>query len=128
MLGQIEATLERFRIHFDSWGLQSELEQRLSDYLPRLDTYEKDGAVWARSSAYGDEDDRVLIRSEGGAPTYRAADVVYLADKLDRGFSTGRCTSSAPITTAPATGTRPSHGCSATTPTASRCCSTSSST
>ena len=66
--------------------MQSELEQRLPEFLPRLDTYEKDGAVWARSSAYGDEDDRVLIRSEGGAPTYRAADVVYLADKLDRGL------------------------------------------
>ena len=64
MLRRIEQTLERFRIHFDSWGLQSELEKRLSDYLPRLDTYEKDGAVWARSSAHGDEDDRVLIRSE----------------------------------------------------------------
>jgi arginyl-tRNA synthetase len=85
MLTQIEHTLERFRIHFDSWAKQSELEQRLSEFLPRLDTYEKDGAVWARSSAYGDEDDRVLIRSETGAPTYRAADVVYLADKLDRG-------------------------------------------
>ena len=68
------------------WAKQSELERRLAEYLPRLDTYEKDGAVWARSSAYGDEDDRVLIRSETGAPTYRAADVVYLADKLDRGF------------------------------------------
>ena len=86
MLTQIEKTLERFRIHFDSWAKQSELEQRLPEFLPRLDTYEKDGAVWARSSAYGDDDDRVLIRSEGGAPTYRAADVVYLADKLDRGF------------------------------------------
>ena len=75
-----------FRIHFDSWAKQSELEQRLPEFLPRLDTYEKDGAVWARSSAYGDEDDRVLIRSEGGTPTYRAADVVYLADKLDRGL------------------------------------------
>jgi arginyl-tRNA synthetase len=85
MLTQIEHTLERFRIHFDSWAKQSELEQRLAEYLPRLDTYEKDGAVWARSSAYGDEDDRVLIRSETGTPTYRAADVVYLADKLDRG-------------------------------------------
>ena len=85
MLTQIEQTLERFRIHFDSWAKQSELEQRLSEFLPRLDTYEKDGAVWARSSAYGDEDDRVLIRSEAGMPTYRAADVVYLADKLDRG-------------------------------------------
>jgi arginyl-tRNA synthetase len=86
MLHRIEASLERFRIHFDSWAKQSELEQRLPEYLPRLDTYEKDGALWARSSAYGDEEDRVLIRSDGGSPTYRAADVVYLADKLDRGF------------------------------------------
>jgi arginyl-tRNA synthetase len=88
MLAQIEASLERFRIHFDSWALQSALEQRIGEFLPRLDTFEKDGAVWARSSAYGDDDDRVLIRSaeRGGTPTYRAADVVYLADKLDRGF------------------------------------------
>jgi arginyl-tRNA synthetase len=86
MLTQIEKTLERFRIHFDSWAKQSELEQRLPEFLPRLDTYEKDGAVWARSSAYGDDDDRVLLRSETGTPTYRAADVVYLADKLDRGL------------------------------------------
>jgi arginyl-tRNA synthetase len=42
--------------------------------------------LWARSSAYGDDEDRVLIRSEGGAPTYRAADVAYLVDKLDRGI------------------------------------------
>jgi len=86
MLERIEATLERFRIHFDGWARQSELELRLPEFLPRLDTYERDGAVWARSSAYGDEDDRVLIRSESGTPTYRAADVVYLADKLDRHF------------------------------------------
>ena len=90
MLASIEATLERFRVHIDTWALQSTLEQRLPDYLPRLDTYEKDGALWARSSAYGDEQDWVLIRSpdKGGTPTYRAADVVYLADKLDRGFDT----------------------------------------
>jgi arginyl-tRNA synthetase len=88
MLERIEATLERFRIHFDSWVLQSELEQRLPELLPRLDTYEREGALWARSSAYGDDDDRVLIRSpeQGGTPTYRAADVVYLVDKLERGF------------------------------------------
>jgi arginyl-tRNA synthetase len=86
MLHTIEASLERFRIHFDSWVRQSELEQRLPEFLPRLDTYEQDGALWARSSAYGDEEDHVLIRSDGGTPTYRAADVVYLADKLDRGF------------------------------------------
>jgi arginyl-tRNA synthetase len=88
MLERIEATLERFRIHFDSWARQSELEQRLPELLPRVDTYEKDGALWARSSAYGDDDDRVLIRSpgQGGRPTYRAADVVYLHDKLSRGI------------------------------------------
>jgi arginyl-tRNA synthetase len=88
MLERIEATLERFRIHFDSFARQSELERRFGEFLRRLDTYEKDGAVWARSSAYGDDDDWVLLRSEeqGGLPTYRAADVVYLADKLDRGY------------------------------------------
>jgi arginyl-tRNA synthetase len=88
MLASIEQTMERFRIHFDSWALQSELELRLADLLPKLDTYEKDGALWAHSSAYGDERDWVLIRSadKGGTPTYRAADVAYLVDKLERGF------------------------------------------
>jgi len=85
MLAQMEATLERFRIHFDSWARQSELEQRLPELLPRVDTYEKDDAVWARSSEYGDEQDRVVIRSNG-LPTYRAVDIVYLDDKLSRGF------------------------------------------
>ncbi|HET7127563.1 MAG TPA: arginine--tRNA ligase [Gaiellaceae bacterium] len=88
MLASIERTLERFRIHYDGWALQSELERRLPEFLPRLDTYEEDGALWARSSAYGDEQDWVIIRSaeKGGTPTYRAADIVYLTDKLDRGF------------------------------------------
>jgi len=86
MLKEIEGTLERFRIHFDSFRRQSELEQRLPELLPKLDTYEKDGALWARSSAYGDDEDRVLLRSGDRSPTYRAADVAYLVDKLDRGF------------------------------------------
>jgi len=86
MLEQIEATLERFRIHFDSWRQQSVLEHRLPELLPRLDAYEQDGALWARSSAYGDDEDRVLLRSGDRTPTYRAADVAYLVDKLDRGF------------------------------------------
>jgi len=87
-LAGIERSLERFRVRFDTWALQSELERRLPELLPRLDTYRRDGALWARSSAYGDSDDRVLIRSpeQGGLPTYRAADVAYLVDKLDRGF------------------------------------------
>jgi arginyl-tRNA synthetase len=86
MLHRIEDSLERFRIHFDSWERQSVVEERLPELLPRLDTYEKDGALWARSSAYGDEEDRVLLRSEDRSPTYRAADVPYLVDKLERGF------------------------------------------
>jgi arginyl-tRNA synthetase len=86
MLKEIETSLERFRIHFDSWRLQSELEHRLPELLPRLDTYEKEGALWARSSAYGDDEDRVLLRSGDRSPTYRAADVAYLVDKLERGF------------------------------------------
>ena len=88
VLRQIERTLERFRIHFDSWALQSELQRTLPALLARLDTYEKDGAVWVRSSAYGDDKDRVLIRSRdrGGEPTYVAADIAYLHDKLQRGF------------------------------------------
>jgi arginyl-tRNA synthetase len=85
VLAQIEATLERFRIHFDSWALQSELETNVPELLKRIDTYEHEGAVWARSSEYGDEQDRVVIRSNG-TPTYRAADIAYLEDKLSRGF------------------------------------------
>jgi arginyl-tRNA synthetase len=85
MLRLIEASLERFRIHFDSWARQSELEKRLPRLLPRLDTYEAEGALWARSSEYGDDEDRVLLRSGDRSPTYRAADVAYLVDKLDRG-------------------------------------------
>jgi arginyl-tRNA synthetase len=88
MLHSIEATLERFRIHFDTFKLQSALEQELPALLDGLPTYESDGAVWIRSTDAGDERDRVLIRSEerGGAPTYEAADIAYLRDKLERGF------------------------------------------
>jgi arginyl-tRNA synthetase len=88
MLARIEDSLERFRIHFDGWALQSELEQRIHELLPRLPAYEQDGATWVRSSEYGDEKDQVIIRSpdKGGLPTYRAADIAYLVDKLERGF------------------------------------------
>jgi arginyl-tRNA synthetase len=88
MLERIEASLERFRIHFDSWALQSALEQRIHELLPRLPTYERDGAIWVRSSEHGDDKDQVIIRSaaKGGQPTYRAADIAYLEDKLERGF------------------------------------------
>ncbi len=88
MLKRIEATLERFRIHFDSWAKQSVLELELEPLLAVLPTYEHDGALFVRSTDFGDEKDRVLIRSaeKGGLPTYEAADIAYLRNKLDRGF------------------------------------------
>jgi arginyl-tRNA synthetase len=88
MVEQIEATLERFRVHFDSWAKQSELERLLPALLEQLPTYEQDGAIFVRSSEFGDEKDRVLLRSaeRGGLPTYEAADIAYLRDKLERGF------------------------------------------
>jgi arginyl-tRNA synthetase len=87
-LERIEATLERFRVHFDSWARQSELERHLPELLKQVPTYRSEGAVWVRSSEFGDEKDRVLLRSEerGGLPTYEAADIAYLRDKLERGF------------------------------------------
>jgi arginyl-tRNA synthetase len=86
MREQIEESLERFRIHFDSWANQSEVEQRIPELLPRLDTYEAEGTLWARTTAYGDDKDRPLIRSSDGSFLYYAADVAYVQDKFDRGF------------------------------------------
>jgi arginyl-tRNA synthetase len=88
MLAQIERTLERFRVHFDSWALQSEFERHLPELLGQVPTYEQDSALWVRSSEFGDEKDRVLVRSpeRGGTPTYEAADIAYLRDKVGRGF------------------------------------------
>lgn len=88
MLERIEATLERFRVAIDSWERQSVLEREIPAMLEQLDTYEADGAIWIRSTLFGDEKDRVLVRSEarGGLPTYEAADAVYMRRKFERGF------------------------------------------
>jgi arginyl-tRNA synthetase len=86
MRRQIEATLERFRIHFDSWALQSEMEKHVPELLGRLDTYESEGTLWARTTAHGDDKDRPLQRSGDGSFLYFAADVAYVLDKFERGF------------------------------------------
>jgi arginyl-tRNA synthetase len=88
MLERIEATMRHFRIGFDSWAKQSTLEHALPAILAELPTYEQDGALFVRSTEFGDEKDRVLIRSaeRGGLPTYEAADIAYLKDKFERGF------------------------------------------
>jgi arginyl-tRNA synthetase len=85
MLEQIERTLERFRIHFDTWERQTAVEAEIPEAIALLDTFEEDGALWARTSAHGDDKDRVLVRS-GGEPTYFAADAAYIRRKYARGF------------------------------------------
>jgi arginyl-tRNA synthetase len=85
MLEQIEASLERFRVHFDTFERQSVVEAEIPDALRAIETYESEGALWARTSAHGDDRDRVVIRSDG-TPTYFAADAAYIRRKFARGF------------------------------------------
>ncbi len=86
MLDEIRRELEAFRIRFDSWVLQREIERGIPDVLPRLDTYEADGTVWARTSEHGDDKDRPLVRSEDGSYLYFASDIAYVRQKFERGF------------------------------------------
>jgi arginyl-tRNA synthetase len=87
MRASIESSLERFRIHFDTWRRQSVIEEHVPEVLASIETYEQDGAVWAPTTRFGDDKDRVVIRSDG-TYTYYAADIAYVRDKLDRGFDT----------------------------------------
>ena len=86
MLGEIRREVAEFRIAIDSWRHQGEIEQEVAGVLPKLDSYEAAGTTWARTSEYGDDKDRPLIRSEDGSYLYFAADVAYVRDKLERGF------------------------------------------
>jgi arginyl-tRNA synthetase len=89
----IEASLDRLGCHFDVWRSESTLHNdgwvtRAVDRLRAAgDVYEEDGAVVFRSTKYGDDKDRVILRSNGGAPTYFAADIGYLVEKLSRGYN-----------------------------------------
>jgi arginyl-tRNA synthetase len=93
LMERIRATLERFRVHFDSWFLEAKLYEgdpspwdRARERLgAERRSYRHEGALWLRTTALGDDKDRVLVRSTGD-PTYFAADVAYHWDKLDRGF------------------------------------------
>jgi arginyl-tRNA synthetase len=86
MLEEIKREVADFRIPIDTWRRQAEIEQKVPEVLPKLDTYEADGTLWARTSAYGDDKDRPLVRSADGSYLYFAADVAYVQDKLERGF------------------------------------------
>jgi arginyl-tRNA synthetase len=85
MLDRIEAALERFRIHVDAFERQSVVEAEIPGALAAIETFEDEGAVWARTSAHGDDRDRVVVRSDG-TPTYFAADAAYIRRKFARGF------------------------------------------
>ena len=85
MMRRIEETLARFRVHFDSWTRETEVEAEIPEAVALLDTFEDDGAVWARTSVHGDDKDRVLVRSDG-EPTYFAKDAAYMRRKYAGGF------------------------------------------
>jgi len=91
ILADINNDLEQFGVHYDAWFSERSLVEsgkvdaviallRKSDHL-----YEQNGALWFRSSAFGDEKDRVIVR-ENGQATYFASDIAYHKDKFDRGY------------------------------------------
>ncbi len=91
IMQDIHQTMERLGIHFDVWFSQHSLEtsgalQEAIELLRRKGyLYEQDGATWMRTTDFGDDKDRVLIKSSG-EPTYIAPDVAYIKNKFERGF------------------------------------------
>ena len=91
MRERIAATLDRFGVHFDVWFSERTLhdggaiEATVAELRERGHAYDRDGAVWLRTTDAGDDKDRVLVRA-GGEPTYFAADLAYHRDKIGRGW------------------------------------------
>jgi arginyl-tRNA synthetase len=91
ILELIKDDFEKLGITFDNWYSESSLhrEGKVDSTIARLqtsaDAYEEDGAWWLRSSKYGDEKDRVLIK-RGGEKTYLAPDIAYHETKFQRGY------------------------------------------
>ena len=91
ILAEIEADLAEFGVRFDSWYSETSLDDRglIDDAIDALDQcgqlFDESGARWFKSSAFGDEKDRVVVR-ENGAKTYFASDIAYHLDKFSRGF------------------------------------------
>jgi len=87
----IEQSLARLGVRFDVWTTEASLHEGgwVDRAIERLrqggHVYEQDGAIWFRSTAFGDDKDRVIIRSNG-EPTYFAADIGYVTEKFSRGF------------------------------------------
>ena len=88
MIERIKATLERFGVRFDTWFSERTLHDGAIERafeLVSAHSYRSEGALWLRTSSFGDDQDRVLLKSDG-APTYFAADVAYVENKVERGF------------------------------------------
>ncbi|HTR76121.1 MAG TPA: arginine--tRNA ligase, partial [Solirubrobacterales bacterium] len=91
MIEAVRATLARFGVEMDTWFSERSLVDRgdVDSSLAKLDagghTYRHEGALWLRTTEFGDDKDRVLIRSDG-EPTYLMPDIAYHWDKLERGF------------------------------------------
>ncbi len=91
MIEQVRETLGRFGVVMDTWFSERTLVEKgdAEAALAKLDagghTYRHEGALWLRTTEFGDDKDRVLIRSDG-EPTYLMPDIAYHWDKLDRGF------------------------------------------
>ena len=91
MIERIKATLERYRVDFDTWFSERSLheaapiERAIERVASGGHVYRSEGALWLRTTDFGDDQDRVIVRSTG-APTYFAADIAYLENKLERGF------------------------------------------
>jgi len=89
-LAQLKEDLAAFNVTFDEWFSERTLHpEAVRDACQTLKekgkVYDKDGALWLRSTDYGDDKDRVVIR-DNGVPTYLAADIAYHRNKLERGF------------------------------------------
>jgi arginyl-tRNA synthetase len=93
MVTRMAASLDAFRVHFDDWKYETELhrgapspvERSLSLLAQKGLTYRREKAIWLRSTEFGDDKDRVLVRSSG-EHTYFASDIAYHQDKRERGF------------------------------------------
>ena len=91
MLGLQKQLLEHFNTHFDNFYFETDLHKsgKVEDCVKQLKEknmlYEKDGAVWFKSSLFGDDQDRVLRKTDG-SNTYLTADIAYHHDKIKRGF------------------------------------------
>ncbi|MCC6503635.1 MAG: arginine--tRNA ligase [Deltaproteobacteria bacterium] len=92
MLERIKSDLREFGIEFDSWFSERSLDDTgmvaatIDELKQKGHVFESEGALWFRTTAFGDDKDRVLIKADGER-TYFASDIAYHRNKIERGFS-----------------------------------------